>query len=620
MLLRQRILFHFPVTMGLIDPFSAASKPMPDWDSIPSRPLPFAATLHALDLNAPHPPRLPRPLRNDQEVLPKNFPSPPYSHARQSGQSTHQPLGTDGRLSPTRSLARGEPGSDEWMESMVAACVDNAKGDLVLTCVLLNGPWLTTRGYNLESLSTNIRDLRDLVTLSHKSPSGQGSPWPPRSPLAEPPERQPQLLRLGERPFSRAQSAPASTAFFSRLNGADAETWSSSGSRGPLLPAPRIGNTSSAQHHRQNSSILGAGRRFTRCKTGAVALARTQPNIGVYLSQNSLTRSVPTLRLGHRMFKVTSVFPLRCSKSVTSRSSLFVSTESCLTLTGRKQSVEISPCSDWRPRPLEGVEHQQQSNCMCRSCCSANISQEYLPSTILHLTALEQFRADPNPWLQPPSNGDDAEQGTKRILSPLRSFQEGPVPRLTSLCLTILLSPRPPSNLPPIMSYDWDAHRIGGKHPLLDVEGLHREILPELDVTDLSRIVQAARSGCETITGQRRGSTHLTGRVERFPVSYKVPPPDDASTNMFYSPCPSARHLEWDEESGGEPLPRRVFLHPAEERVEWRDVFGIKSLPVCWLGCSPGCLSFLEDEEDEDEEEDWPVEGFEDEPADEPAW
>jgi hypothetical protein len=115
--------------MGLVDPFSAASKPMPDWDSIPSRPLPFAATLHALDaldLNAPSTPRLPRPLRSDYEELPKIFPSPPYSHGRQGSQSPSISRGPDRPFSPSRTAPRGKPGSDEWMESMVAHCVDNA--------------------------------------------------------------------------------------------------------------------------------------------------------------------------------------------------------------------------------------------------------------------------------------------------------------------------------------------------------------------------------------------------------------------------------------------------------------------------------------------------------------
>jgi hypothetical protein len=135
-------------------------------------------------------------------------------------------------------------------------------------------------------VSNNIRDLRDLVTLSAKSPAQSprpASPWTPQSPLAERTgQAPPQLARLGERSFARTQSAPASAAFFSRLNGANQE--SSSSSRGPLLPAPRMGQGLGA---RQNSSV---GRRFARSKTGAVALSRTQPNIDLNLSQNLLTR------------------------------------------------------------------------------------------------------------------------------------------------------------------------------------------------------------------------------------------------------------------------------------------------------------------------------------------
>lgn len=163
------------------------------------------------------------------------------------------------------------------------------------------------------------------------------------------------------------------------------------------------------------------------------------------------------------------------------------------------------------------------------------------------------------------------------------------------------------------MSFDWDNHRIEGKHPLLDVEGLHREMLPEVSVADLRRIVQAVKSGCEAGPSQRRASTQRVARTDRFPASHKVPPPDDASTNMYYNPCPSPRHMEWNADEGEEPLSRRIFLHPAEERFEWREISGFKGLPIRWLGCSPGCLSFLE--VDEEDEEDWPVEGFEDEPA-----
>jgi hypothetical protein len=44
---------------------------------------------------------------------------------------------------------------------------------------------------------------------------------------------------------------------------------------------------------------------------------------------------------------------------------------------------------------------------------------------------------------------------------------------------------------------------------------------------------------------------------------------------------------------------RRLFLDPAEERFEWVEICGQKNLPIRWLGCSPGCLAFLDKDEDE---------------------
>lgn len=112
--------------MPVFDPFSAASKPMPDWDAMPSKPLPFAATLHALDINAMPAPgqshRLPRPLRQDE--FPKAFPTPAYGHARHGSVSAAPP-------SPSSHVAI--VGSDQWWKQKVGQCVDNANGDLVVS-------------------------------------------------------------------------------------------------------------------------------------------------------------------------------------------------------------------------------------------------------------------------------------------------------------------------------------------------------------------------------------------------------------------------------------------------------------------------------------------------------
>ncbi len=110
--------------MPALDPFSAASKPMLPFDNLPSRPLPFAATLHPIDLNSPNVTSskiLPKP-RIHKESNPKHFPSPQYSHSRHvSSTSLNEVLGKPVVI-----------GSDDWMQSEVAKCVDSASGNLTI--------------------------------------------------------------------------------------------------------------------------------------------------------------------------------------------------------------------------------------------------------------------------------------------------------------------------------------------------------------------------------------------------------------------------------------------------------------------------------------------------------
>lgn len=115
-----------PWTM-VVDPFSAASKPMPDWESMPSRPLPFAATLEALDLNESQSAtqHLPKPRRREKDGIPAAFPTPVYSHDRSPRPSAS---GTSRRLS--YGSGEQEIGSDEWIQRRVGECVDNARCEL----------------------------------------------------------------------------------------------------------------------------------------------------------------------------------------------------------------------------------------------------------------------------------------------------------------------------------------------------------------------------------------------------------------------------------------------------------------------------------------------------------
>lgn len=72
------------------------------------------------------------------------------------------------------------------------------------------------------------------------------------------------------------------------------------------------------------------------------------------------------------------------------------------------------------------------------------------------------------------------------------------------------------------------------------------------------------------------------------------PLPDNAATNPYYRPCPSARHQERRQTQYGQAH-QALYMRAAEERMEWREVFGIPDLPVQWLGCSPGCLDFAQE-------------------------
>ena len=264
--------------------------------------------------------------------------------------------------------------------------------------------------------------------------------------------------------------------------------------------------------------------------------------------------------------------------------------------------------------------------------CLAN-GQKELPSTILNLN-LTSFHAHPNPFHTRRSQDEEEREKPKavptveaasgRVLGPLDSTAEQSVPRLYNICLNMLISPRAPSNLPPLLDqYEWEAPAKGHRHPLLDADELV-EIIPSIRRQDMICALQAlksaghayASSGSSNARPNLYGSLGLarTGaiKVDPFPRSHRPSPPDDASTNPYFYPCPSPRHLEYDENADGNTVrpTRHLFVHAVEERLEWRDLFDAGQLPIRWKGCSPGCLDFLEEEE-----EDW---GLDEE--DEDAW
>lgn len=207
---------------------------------------------------------------------------------------------------------------------------------------------------------------------------------------------------------------------------------------------------------------------------------------------------------------------------------------------------------------------------------------------------LSQFHVQPNPFRRP----SELVPGSK--LDPLERLVYQNVPRLYDICLNLLLSPRP--ELPPLLdNYEWTPVN-GQPHPLLHLDVLH-EMIPCIGRDDLARVLQVLHSAGSAFgrhRDKRSEVSHLgyraaqSARVNPFPHSTRTRPVDDAARNPYFYPCPSPYH------SSG----KRFFLNAAESRLEWRDVFGHKDLPVRWNGCSPGCLSFLEEEED-----DWSIDG-----------
>ncbi|WVF69583.1 hypothetical protein IAT40_004361 [Kwoniella sp. CBS 6097] len=607
------------------DPFSAASKPWvpPDLHQ-PKRPLPFAQTPeHFSTLELAASAKLPKPrLNKEKDGFPTQYPEPPYSHSRTASAAS---ITTVGQLGAGLDLLGfGSPGgrvkevgSDEWMTDKVAECVDAAKGDLTIT------------GLGLTTLSTKISELRDLVTLpSGSSPkprfsTGPLGAGPPRYPLAS--SRYPGLsaspgpafpsssTSANSRQFARSTSAPAYSGFFSSIHQhQQPRTNRTPSALGTLMQSPASPTTTEASEEGEDSrhdmsmnmspvarrtllaspsmpnppspSSLSPGgearkRSFGRSKTGAVALTQGKAmDIEIYAGQNQL-RSLPSA-----LFEISNL--------------------TVLSLRGNKLTA--------LPAAIGELQHLKELN------ISLNQITE-LPSTILNLN-LELFTASSNAFIK-------QEPEVVRFSDLIRHYEpdQQSVPRLTTICMNLLISPRPPNDLPPLLDmYEWDAPVRGIPHPLLDANELH-EIIPSSSPQDLARVLQVLRTASTHFQHKRRtalGSSALHSHVDPFPKSHRPPPPDDALTNPFFYSCPSPRHLERENISDTDNLTmpmvvpsRRIFLHPAEERIEWREVCGTKDLPVRWMGCSPGCLDFLDHEDDEEDE--WMIDTIVSEQGDE---
>nr|ODN75642.1 hypothetical protein L203_06511 [Cryptococcus depauperatus CBS 7841] len=521
----------------IVDLFSAASKPMPMVDYFPSRPLPFAATLVPLDPNTSLPAKLPKPKRH-REPIPKEFPSPPYHQRHVSAKALTENLKDLAFDSKHKSTIVG---TDEWMQEKIYKCAEDSQTTGSLDISRLG----------LESLSTKIADLRDLVaTPLATSPcvdlSGHESPFATRS-----------------KPFGRVSTAPPTASSFinnvnqsrerdplcqspisrSPVRGVEArEQVTPTKSHVSLMPSAMLSNGSPGKTKGPRKSI-------ERSRTGLSSLGPTQAlPVQLFGSQNKLTN------LPSALFEATNL----------------------TVLTLRNNRLTSLPAA------IGELHNLKELNI-------ANNSIIELPSTILSLN-LDLFIVQPNPFRKP--------EAPETQLGPLIRFYDSSVPRLKDLCMSILISPRQPYNYPPFLDkYYWDLPRRGIPHPLLDAAIMH-EMIPNITEEDIKRILQLFRSFSNELVRQRRAQPlKFQDFADPFPRSHRAPPPDNASDNPYYYHCPSHRHFEMDTETSCSPS-RHLFLQSAEERVEWREIFGEKNLPVRWKGCSPGCLAFLEDEEE----------------------
>lgn len=110
--------------MPLLDPFSAASRPIIAFDALPSQPLRFGETLqiHAQVTRRPK-----GAGREYADQLPSDLPEPLYGHRRVSSVSSLR--------SDLAAIALS--GSDEWMKEKVAECLDKASRVLDFSYVAL---------------------------------------------------------------------------------------------------------------------------------------------------------------------------------------------------------------------------------------------------------------------------------------------------------------------------------------------------------------------------------------------------------------------------------------------------------------------------------------------------
>ncbi|GAA5874633.1 hypothetical protein JCM8547_003943 [Rhodosporidiobolus lusitaniae] len=245
-------------------------------------------------------------------------------------------------------------------------------------------------------------------------------------------------------------------------------------------------------------------------------------------------------------------------------------------------------------------------------------SLQYLPAEVLLLTNLQKLHLFPNPFLPTPSSADSPAVASadvppspsplpprrKRLLGPLTTHFT--VPSLRETCIRLLLSPLSPTT--PARAIE-----------IYDREAAFKALPNEALQAPFVSILRLSHSSSNALSSSTSSCHSPFTRARQASSSSALNPSSSAPPTQPFDPlssvCCSPAHP--DEE--------RVFYAPAVERIEWVSMRRLtpaagqgggggkggrgktstqRNVPVRWRGCGAGCLDWLEeDEEEEDEKE-----------------
>ncbi|CAE6436483.1 unnamed protein product [Rhizoctonia solani] len=263
-----------------------------------------------------------------------------------------------------------------------------------------------------------------------------------------------------------------------------------------------------------------------------------------------------------------------------------------------------------------------------RSLNVANNELSTLPSELSYLN-LQTLLLDPNPFLPKPSRPqvqpNDSKLARGRELGPL--VIHAPIPKLGELALRVALCPFPEqqSIITPL-SFGTSSTRHSdtlASRSLLTPTDSRSSIF-----STLSPVSPLSRSSSDPNPYSRHTfPPHALALEEHYDLSLWLSQQRNANVHIkavrhgtedacnLYNWCPGQKHRK-NPDTDTEAVPHRVFVHPAEERLEWVTMLAgcelSSAVPILWRGCSLGCLGFLDGdsglgsvplrERDEDEE------------------